>query len=168
MPGRSDGGNTRQITESDLEDLRNKFHLLEGDRKAYYEMSMHTMKSNKALVAQLRAENKEVRRALASIQRERATSSKAGTTVDEEEETEMEREVNRLRKMCNQFTNKAACKSFLFFFSFSFLFFFLRFVIALLMGLLCICCLLCIVYYVLCIVYCVCLHPFVVLFHLSH
>jgi hypothetical protein len=109
MPTRGDG-NTRQITESDLEDLRNKFHLLEGDRKAYYEMSMHTMKSNKALVAQLRSENKEVRRALASIQRERAASAKAGTTVDEEEEREMEREVNRLRKMCDQYTNKAACK----------------------------------------------------------
>jgi hypothetical protein len=107
MPGRGDG-NTRQITESDLEDLRNKFHLLEGDRKAYYEMSMHTMKSNKTLVAQLRNENKEVRRALASIQRERAASTKAGTTVDEEEEVEMEREVNRLRKMCDQYTNKAA------------------------------------------------------------
>ena len=113
MPGRSDGGNTRQITESDLEDLRNKFHLLEGDRKAYYEMSMHTMKSNKSLVAQLRAENKEVRRALASIQRERAASSKAGSSVDEEEEHEMEREVNRLRKMCDQYTNKAAGTFFL-------------------------------------------------------
>jgi len=112
MPGKD--GNTRQITESDLEDLRNKFHLLEGDRKAYYEMSMHTMKSNKALVAQLRSENKEVRRALASIQRERAASTKAGTTVDEEEEVEMEREVNRLRKMCDQYTNKAAGMSFLF------------------------------------------------------
>ena len=43
----------RQVSEAELEDLRNKFHLLEGDRKAYYEMSMHTMKSNKALVAQL-------------------------------------------------------------------------------------------------------------------
>jgi len=113
MPGRSDGGNTRQITESDLEDLRNKFHLLEGDRKAYYEMSMHTMKSNKSLVAQLRAENKEVRRALASIQRERAASTKAGSSVDEEEEHEMEREVNRLRKMCDQYTNKAAGTFFL-------------------------------------------------------
>ena len=33
MPGVG-GGGQRQITESDLEDLRNKFHLLEGDRKA--------------------------------------------------------------------------------------------------------------------------------------
>ena len=107
MP-RGDGGNARQITESDLEDLRNKFHLLEGDRKAYYEMSMHTMKSNKALVAQLRTENKEVRRALASIQRERAASSKSGGTVDDEEQREMEREVNRMRTLCDRLTNKAA------------------------------------------------------------
>ena len=107
MP-RGDGGNARQITESDLEDLRNKFHLLEGDRKAYYEMSMHTMKSNKALVAQLRAENKEVRRALASIQRERAASRKSGGTVDDEEEHEMKREVNRMRAICDRLTNKSA------------------------------------------------------------
>ena len=77
-------------TKSDLEDLRNKFHLLEGDRKAYYEMSMHTMKSNKALVAQLRSENKEVRRAMASIQRERAQLSKGGGSVDDEEEPKTE------------------------------------------------------------------------------
>ena len=49
----------RQVSEAELEDLRNKFHLLEGDRKAYYEMSMHTMKSNKALVGQLREEIKK-------------------------------------------------------------------------------------------------------------
>jgi coiled-coil domain-containing protein 151 len=106
--GGGGGGGQRQITESDLEDLRNKFHLLEGDRKAYYEMSMHTMKSNKSLVAQLRGENKEVRRALASIQRERANLAKGGGSVDDEEEREMEREVNRMRNLCDKLTNKAA------------------------------------------------------------
>ena len=42
----------QNVTEAELNALRNKFQLLEGDRKAYYEMSMHTMKSNKTLMAQ--------------------------------------------------------------------------------------------------------------------
>jgi len=88
----------RQVSEAELEDLRNKFHLLEGDRKAYYEMSMHTMKSNKALVGQLREENKEVRRALAAIQREHAAANKAGMSTDQEELEDMAREVHHLRK----------------------------------------------------------------------
>ena len=36
---------TQNVTEGELLDLRKKFHLLEGDRKAYYEMSMHTKKN---------------------------------------------------------------------------------------------------------------------------
>ena len=40
------------VTEGELLELRKKFHLLEGDRKAYYEMSMHTMKENKKVMAQ--------------------------------------------------------------------------------------------------------------------
>ena len=88
----------RQVSEAELEDLRNKFHLLEGDRKAYYEMSMHTMKSNKSLVGQLREENREVRRALAAIQREHANSTKGGGSNDQEELEDMSREVSSLRK----------------------------------------------------------------------
>ena len=87
-----------QVTEEELEDLRQKFHLLEGDRKAYYEMSMHTMKSNKTLMAQLRDENKELRRGLAALQRESAASTRAGVNADEEEVHEMVKQVNKLRK----------------------------------------------------------------------
>jgi len=67
------------VTEDELEDLRQKFHLLEGDRKAYYEMSMHTMKSNKALVQQVREENKELRRALAAIPSPQTCSTKVNS-----------------------------------------------------------------------------------------
>ena len=74
-----------QVTEEELEDLRQKFHLLEGDRKAYYEMSMHTMKSNKALIQQVRSENKELRRGLAAIQRETKNANANGMTNDEQE-----------------------------------------------------------------------------------
>eukprot|EP00943_MAST-04B_sp_MAST-4B-sp1_P003406 g3406.t1 len=106
-----------QVTEEELEDLRQKFHLLEGDRKAYYEMSMHTMKSNKALIQQVRSENKELRRGLAAIQRESKSASANGMTNDEQELKEeavrtvklrrktdslagtMEEKQNRLQKM---------------------------------------------------------------------
>lgn len=60
----------QNVTEAELNALRNKFQLLEGDRKAYYEMSMHTMKENKNALASLRDENKELRKKLATIQRE--------------------------------------------------------------------------------------------------
>jgi coiled-coil domain-containing protein 151 len=99
----------RQVSEAELEDLRNKFHLLEGDRKAYYEMSMHTMKSNKALVGQLREENREVRRALAAIQREHAAATKGGgLTTDQEELEDMAREVHHLRKRHDGYVSRIA------------------------------------------------------------
>ena len=84
------------MTEEELEDLRQKFHLLEGDRKAYYEMSMHTMKSNKNLMAQLRDENKELRRGLAALQRESAAASRTGVAPDEEEVHEMVKQVQQI------------------------------------------------------------------------
>ena len=92
------GNAANVVTESELEDLRQKFHLLEGDRKAYYEMSMHTMKSNKVLVAQLRDQNKSLRRGLASIQRETRTASGAGMTTDQQEMSELSRSVTNLRR----------------------------------------------------------------------
>eukprot|EP00945_MAST-04E_sp_MAST-4E-sp1_P003076 g3076.t1 len=96
MPG--GGVETSNVTEEELEDLRQKFHLLEGDRKAYYEMSMHTMKSNKALVQQVRGENKELRRALAAIQRESKNATSAGMTTDDQELHEQSNAVVKLRR----------------------------------------------------------------------
>ena len=86
------------MTEEELEDLRQKFHLLEGDRKAYYEMSMHTMKSNKALIQQVRSENKELRRALAAIQRETKAANANGMTNDEQELKEEAARTVKLRR----------------------------------------------------------------------
>ena len=45
----------------ELADLQNRFHLLEGDRKAFYEQSQLTLKQNKEACDALRRENKEVR-----------------------------------------------------------------------------------------------------------
>lgn len=105
------GNNQNVVTESELEDLRQKFHLLEGDRKAYYEMSMHTMKSNKVLVAQLRDQNKSLRRGLASIQRETRSASSAGMTTDQQEMTELSRSVTNLRRQHDKIIAKVDAKS---------------------------------------------------------
>ena len=107
------GNNNSQnvVTESELEDLRQKFHLLEGDRKAYYEMSMHTMKSNKVLVAQLRDQNKSLRRGLAAIQRETRTASTQGMTTDQQEMTEISRSVTNLRRQHDKIIAKVDTKS---------------------------------------------------------
>ena len=104
-------GNQNVVTESELEDLRQKFHLLEGDRKAYYEMSMHTMKSNKVLVSQLRDQNKSLRRALASIQRETRSASSAGMTTDQQEMTELGRQVTNLRRQHDKIIAKVDSRS---------------------------------------------------------
>jgi len=56
-------GNT--LTE-EIEDLKRKIALLDGDRKAYYENSQWTMQLNKDAIQKLRAKNKEARLGLAS------------------------------------------------------------------------------------------------------
>jgi len=49
-----------QIDE-ELRDLKLRFELLDGDRKAYYESSQMTIRKNKEEIAQLSAQNKELR-----------------------------------------------------------------------------------------------------------
>jgi len=54
----------RSITD-EIEELRRKITLLDGDRKAYYENSQWTMQQNKEIVQKLRTKNKEMRLELA-------------------------------------------------------------------------------------------------------
>ncbi|KAI0217961.1 Coiled-coil domain-containing protein 151 [Lamellibrachia satsuma] len=51
----------RNIAEQ-IEDLRRKILLLEGDRKAYYESAEWKMKENREKISKLRGENKELRK----------------------------------------------------------------------------------------------------------
>ncbi len=111
MSSSSSGGSSSLVTEAELEDLRQKFHLLEGDRKAYYEMSMHTMKSNKVLVQQLREENKELRRGLAAIQRETRSASRAGMTTDQQEISEISKQITRLRRTHDKIIGRVATRT---------------------------------------------------------
>ena len=49
---------TDACMEQELEDLQQRFALLEGDRKAFYEQSQVTLKHNKDTADELRAETK--------------------------------------------------------------------------------------------------------------
>ncbi len=52
--------------EEDLEDLRKKFNLLEGDRKLFYHSSSLAKQKNREQIQQLQKENKELRESLKS------------------------------------------------------------------------------------------------------
>jgi chaperonin cofactor prefoldin len=58
-----------EITREQLEALRTKFDLLQGDRKAYFETYEATKRSNEAQLKELRDSNKDLRRQLAELQR---------------------------------------------------------------------------------------------------
>lgn len=55
-------------TTEEIEELRKKLALLDGDRKAYYESSQWTMKKNKDTIVKLRDKNKRLRSELAKKQ----------------------------------------------------------------------------------------------------
>ena len=65
-------------TEVDLQELQRRFRVLEGDRKAYYETSQMTIKQNKEILGDLRSDNKELRKTLATLQRESGAGQRAG------------------------------------------------------------------------------------------
>ncbi|XP_052222822.1 outer dynein arm-docking complex subunit 3-like isoform X2 [Dreissena polymorpha] len=51
-------------TQDQIEEIKAKINLLEGDRKAYYETSQFAMKKNRESILKLRKENKELRKKL--------------------------------------------------------------------------------------------------------
>lgn len=87
------GGAALEVTEEDYLSLKEKFHLLEGDRKAYFETFENQKKQNDAQMKQLRAENGELRLAIGDLKKENSRSS---VDSDQELNTEM-RKVARLR-----------------------------------------------------------------------
>jgi hypothetical protein len=54
----------------DLNEMQNRFSMLEGDRKAQYEITQNTIRQNKEILAHCKRENKELRHALAAVQKE--------------------------------------------------------------------------------------------------
>lgn len=90
---------TQSATEDELADLQRRVHLLEGDRKAFYEASQWTIKQNKETLELVKEENKHFKEALALLQRERGTvtTKEGGNTVEK-----LTFEVNELKKRYNE------------------------------------------------------------------
>ncbi|XP_025111800.1 coiled-coil domain-containing protein 151-like [Pomacea canaliculata] len=63
MSSRNRGGVERPISEQ-IEELKAKIALIEGDRKAYFESSQYAIKKNRENILSLRKENWELRRKL--------------------------------------------------------------------------------------------------------
>jgi len=96
--------------QGELADLQNRFHLLEGDRKTFYEQSQVTLKHNKQVADALRSENKDLRLALTTLHKERGSlGSLDGQPVHEAELARVEAQLAVLRQRANQLisANKA-------------------------------------------------------------
>jgi hypothetical protein len=96
--------------QGELADLQNRFHLLEGDRKTFYEQSQVTLKHNKQVADALRSENKDLRLALTTIHKERGSlGCSEGQPVHEAELARVEAQLTVLRQRVNQLisANKA-------------------------------------------------------------
>lgn len=98
--GGSHGGG--DITREQLDELKTKFQLLEGDRKAYFETYETTKRTNEQLFRELRAKNRELRQALANVQREQGG---AGAGQDDEI-TRVSSELNSKRTQFDQLKHK--------------------------------------------------------------
>ena len=86
---------------AELADLQNRFHLLEGDRKAFYEQSQLTLKQNKEVCDTLRFENKDLRMALGGLSKERSGGGESNAMLDAESD-KIEVRLALLRKRQNQ------------------------------------------------------------------
>jgi len=86
---------------AELADLQNRFHLLEGDRKAFYEQSQLTLKQNKEVCDTLRAENKDLRMALSSLTKRGSHGGESNAMLDAESD-KIEVKLALLRKRQNQ------------------------------------------------------------------
>lgn len=93
-----------EVTREDFENLRNKFQLLEGDRKAYFETYEQTKKQNDALIREIRAENQELRKAIGELKREQG--SRGSATDDKQEIASETARTNKLRTEYDNLCNK--------------------------------------------------------------
>lgn len=94
--------------EDELVDLQRRFHLLEGDRKAFMEASQWTIKQNKDTLELVKRENRELRAALSNLQKEkqRSRTEKPGLVTVEK----LSEDVHELKKRYNDLKHLAAQK----------------------------------------------------------
>ncbi|TPX58773.1 hypothetical protein SpCBS45565_g07915 [Spizellomyces sp. 'palustris'] len=71
------------VVDEELHDLKLRFELLEGDRKAYYETSQWAIRQNKEEVSQLRMRNKEISDAIAKLKKTEADVQSSRASMSE-------------------------------------------------------------------------------------
>ena len=94
--------------DDELVDLQRRFHLLEGDRRAFMEASQWTIKQNKDTLELVKRENRELRAALSNLQKEkqRSRTEKTGLVTVEK----LSEDVHELKKRYNDLKHLAAQK----------------------------------------------------------
>lgn len=103
MPRNTFGNDSGDITREQLDELKTKFQLLEGDRKAYFETYETTKRTNEQLFRELRAKNRELRQALANLQREHGSGGGVG---QDDEITRVSTELNAKRTAYDQLKHR--------------------------------------------------------------
>ncbi|KAI9188973.1 hypothetical protein H9P43_000395 [Blastocladiella emersonii ATCC 22665] len=97
------------LLEQDLHDLKLRFELLEGDRKAYYEQSQLTIKGNKDEIGKLRSQNKELRVAVGKIKK--TSGHDRGNERSQMSELEkLDQRINELHKKADDMAAIARAK----------------------------------------------------------
>lgn len=93
--------------DEQIEDLRERMRLLQGDRKANIDILEGTKNQNKGTITKLRNENKEIRKELALVKGNWTASG-----ADEAEEVaEVKAQVNRLRKQYDELKHRSTEQS---------------------------------------------------------
>ncbi|TPX32612.1 hypothetical protein SmJEL517_g04325 [Synchytrium microbalum] len=68
--------------DEELQDLKLRFELLEGDRKAYYETSQWAIRQNKDEIGKLRTQNKDLADQIAKIKKHELDSASSRVSTD--------------------------------------------------------------------------------------
>jgi hypothetical protein len=95
------------LVDEQVEDLRERMRLLQGDRKANIDILESTKAGNKEVIRALRVENKELRKELALV---KGNWSAPGSD-DAEEVHEVKSQVNRLRKQYDELRHRSTGQS---------------------------------------------------------
>lgn len=89
------------VPEAELGELRQRFQVLEEDRKEAYEMTLWTLKRNQETIAQLKKENKDLRSQLQALSKQSQSEIKV-KPEDMKEETRLRRKLDMVRSAGNQ------------------------------------------------------------------
>mmetsp|Transcript_21769 Transcript_21769/g.64908 ORF Transcript_21769/g.64908 Transcript_21769/m.64908 type:complete len:540 (+) Transcript_21769:68-1687(+) len=84
---------TSMSPEEQLEDLKRRFQLLEGERKANYETGRLNIQQNKEIITQMKEENKSLRNQISNLRNEKPQST----------EKQLEQTVSQVQKKQREF-----------------------------------------------------------------